>query len=798
MTTLAALAAAGLIAGLPAAPDAPASPPGAERAGDREGQPHRVPQQEDVRIEGDVTYQPGTGRLLVENGAVLRRGAVTIRARSATYDPASGEVRATGGVLLTDPTRVIKADAIRAVLEGEWEAEGVVAFVKDQPVDLGSAETIEAARRDGRNRLSFSGAHLRGESGGPFRLDGARLTLCDCPGDCAPSWEVTARKADVIPGKRAILSWPVLRITPRFLFVKRPVPVLALPWLYVPLGDRQTGLLLPELRRTDTAGFALALPLFVTLGRSADATLTADHAFGRDRADVAQGKPAIRGPGARLELRWAPAVGAEGFLELVWLHDLDREPGGEGGDRFAFTGRHVQRLSERTSLVAGLRLAGDPVWVREVDADYQLTYRRSEVLLSHRRESLVLEAGASYLQPLRPDGNVSGWGRLGADERVASRWPGAFVSLLPVGVGPLQVSARTSAARYAPVADVYDRVGRPAAVRGDVHADLSLPLLLGGAVTFAPYLRGTATGHGLEGASGSRASGWGVAGAALATEVSRRFGGVRHVVAPRLEWRSGTTLEGDPLPWIAYDVHDRTEAGSLSAGPAGAWDQLRAAVATRLTRGAVDLFRLEIGQDLDLRRGRFGESFSSASAALGPLGVEASARFLAFDGRGDPSEPVPRISSTFLDRFTELGANARLAHGRASIHAGFFAVGPGGSGRLTAGIDPLFDLRAAPFDASAAATAGAQVVLGPATLGYDVSFHGRAAFVPSCPGVPGERRVDAWQAQRHVANLAWDSPCRCFRVAVALSLNDCADSIRDLGFKASIDLSRLGAAKPSP
>lgn len=782
MTTLAALAAAGLLASAPL----PSSP--RVDAGTRG----------DLEIQGDVTYQPGTGRILIENGAVLRRGAVTIRSRSATYDPASGEVRATGGVLLTDPTRAIKADAIRAVLDGGWEAEGVVAFVKDQPLDLGAAETIEAARREGANRLSFSGARLRGDSAGRLQLDGARLTLCDCPEGCAPSWEVTARKADVVPGQRAILSWPVLRVTPRFLFVKRPVPVLALPWLYVPLGDRQTGLLLPEIRSVEATGLALAQPLFITLGRSADATLTADYAFGRDRNEVAEGRPAIRGPGARLELRWAPVVGADGWLELAWLHDLDSEPRGEGGDRFALAGGHVQRLSARTSLVAGLRLAGDPVWVRDASAGYPLRYlghRRSEVLLSHRREPLVLEAGASYLQPLRPDGNVSGapWGRLGADEGVASRWPAVVASLLPVGAGPLRLSARASAARYAPVAGAYDLADRPAALRGDVHVDLSLPLLLGGAVTFAPYLRGTAVGYAFEASEDPRASGWAVAGAALATEVSRRFGGVRHSVAPRLEWRSGSAIEGDPLPWIAYDVHDRTEAGSLSAGPPGAWDQLRAALATRLTRGAVDLLRLEIGQDLDLRRGRAGESFTSAAATLGPLGVEASARFLAFDER-----PAPRIPSAFLDHFTELGADAKLVHRRASVHAGFFAVGPGGSGRLVAGIDPLFDLRAAPFDASASAIAGAQVALGPATLGYDVSFHGRAAYVPSCSGVPGERRVGAWQPQRHAASMVWDSPCRCFRVAMALSLNDCADSIRDLGFKATIDLSRLAAARLSP
>ena len=59
----------------------------------------------------------------------------------------SAGAAAAGGALLTDPTRVVSADAIRAVLGGEWEAEGVVAFVKDAPVDLSGAKA--GARQPG-------------------------------------------------------------------------------------------------------------------------------------------------------------------------------------------------------------------------------------------------------------------------------------------------------------------------------------------------------------------------------------------------------------------------------------------------------------------------------------------------------------------------------------------------------------------------------------------------------------------------------------------------------------------------
>lgn len=788
-TRLAALAAAGLVARLAAAapPPAAAAPPSAP----------------EVHLEGDVTYEPGTGRVLIENGAVLRRGAVTIRARSATYDPATGEVRAAGGVLLTDPLRAIRADSIRAVLGGDWEAEGIVAFVKDAPVDLGSVETIEAARRVGRNRLTFSGSRLEGDPEVRFQLDDAHLTLCDCPGACAPSWEVTAGKADVIPGKRAILSWPVLRITPRLPFsntpipvlalgrANQPVPLLALPWFFLPLGDRQTGFLLPGFRQNTLEGFVLSEPLYVTLGRSADFTLTPEYAFGGT---------AIKGPGANLEVRWAPAVHAEGKLVLSWLHDLEHEgppeqPPGVAGDRFALEGGHAQRLGERTSLAALLQLAGDPVWVRDhhTDLSQWTPYRRSTALLASRWDSLALDADAGFLQPLRPNGidPAQPWRSLGADDRVSNRWPAVAALALPTGVGPLELAGRLGAVRYAPVTGAFDALGRPATTRADARLDVSAPLLLGGALSVAPYLRGSAAGYSFEADRAALATASLVGGVAVSTEVSRRFGELRHAILPSVELRAGTSPFGDSLPWLAWDAFDRTGTGLLSSAPPGAWEQLRASVATRLSRGAADLVRLEVGQDYDLRRGRFAESFASAAGGAGGVAADASARFLAIDGRGEPvPQPVvPLAPSRFLDRFTDLRANVSASDRRGdSVHAGLFSVGQGGSGTLVAGLDPLFDLRAAPFDATAGVGVGARAVLGPATITYDVGLAARDTVKPCRNG--STRELATLAPDTHKATFVWSSPCRCFRVIASANVNACGE----YGYDVSIDIPQLASA----
>jgi LPS-assembly protein len=747
----------------------------------------------DVTVSADrVTYEGGTGRVHLEGHAVVRRGAVTLRARSASYDPESGEVVAQGDVLLTDPTRAISAYAVRAVLGGEVEAQGVVAFVKDQPVDLSGLRSAAEAGRAGRNRLSFSGDRLAGTAD-RIHLTNARLTLCDC-GAAPPSWEVDAREADVIPGKRAILHGAVVRITPAFM--DRQVPVLWLPWLYVPLGERQSGLLLPTIGSTHAGGFTVAQPLYLTLGRSADLTLTPEYFFGRNRADAKQDNEAISGPGANLELRWAPAEGAEGRVEAAWLDDGADEPRGAHGSRWAVAGDHLQRAGA-TDLQASLRLAGDGVWLRDTSADAlvrALPYHRSDVLATRRTDAVVAEIGGSYDQPLLPSGYEPGvrWGTLGAARQVGSRLGGATATVLPEALGPLRLSGRVGASRFGPVEGARDLVGRPSVGRADARLELSLPLLLGRAVTVAPYVRGAGVGYSFDVGEHPAAEGWGVAGAVVQTEVSRRFGDLRHLVAPRVEWRGGSDVVGHRLAFRAYDPFDRTSVGLLSAA-AGPFQQLRLSVASRLEGPERTLVSGEVGQDADLRAGRWSEAFAKLAGGAGPLSADAGVRFFPIDPRPGPL-PAARIPSK-LDELSEVQANLAVQDRRGdALRLGFLSVGPGGSGALLTGLDPLFDVRAAGLDPGASATAGVKAALGPVRVSYDVLFPGRPTFVAACNtganGETSERRVSAWQAQQHVASVAWESPCRCFRVVANASINDCGA----FSYRFSLDLSRAMAA----
>ena len=301
-----------------------------------------------------------------------------------------------------------------------------------------------------------------------------------------------------------------------------------------------------------------------------------------------------------------------------------------------------------------------------------------------------------------------------------------------------------------------------------------------------------------------------MAGAILSTEVSRAYGATVHRITPRLELRAGTEAVGSgegALPLRAYDAWDRIqdgllrfpvgtagtggrEAGSLNAAPGGAFGQLRLALENRLDAGKAGTLRVEVGQDLDVREGRMGETFFSGTATRGRLSADVAGRFFSFDGRPGAA-PAPRYQS-WLDQFTELRASLSAADRRGDqLHASLLAVGPGASGTLMAGVDNLFDLRPAAVDAAAQGSAGVRVALGGATLGYDALFTVRPVDAGRCSGA-GTRRLDAGQIQQHTGSVTWDSPCRCFLARLLVRITDCGEA----SYSAAIDLARLGERAP--
>ncbi|HET8734618.1 MAG TPA: hypothetical protein VFM45_12710, partial [Anaeromyxobacteraceae bacterium] len=488
--------------------------------------------------------------------------------------------------------------------------KGVTAFTKDEPLDLSRHATIADAERDGRNRLTVRAARASGASGsgdgaGRFTVEDARLTLCDCCGG-APSWEIRAEKAEIEPGKTATLTWPIVYVTPRFLFVDEPVPVLPLPWAQVPLSGRQTGFLFPIVDVGSRTGWWLAQPFFLTLGPSYDLTFTAGYAFGPSSSTVndriAQGQdPGVQGVGGVLEFRWAPLDGVKGEAKLLLQHDtLPYAWKPESGVRTGISLRSESRLAPGSFVNAEAFLVGDAVWSQDFVGDLlqrDAPYYRSALAGGFALPHLLLEADLVYAQQIGTLGQASPpgqpavplvpFGFLGGSVPSFHRLPALSATLLPVPVaGPVTVSAQAGLSRFAPISGITDQsvnglgpgergwLGPPpppgdtwapgqrlSASRAWARAEVRAPVAVAGLFTVEPWVAGNGAAY-LFGADAqpSLASGWISGGAILSTSISRTFGSgpdaLRHVIEPRVEWRASTGIGGTALPAYAYDERD--------------------------------------------------------------------------------------------------------------------------------------------------------------------------------------------------------------------------------------------------
>jgi hypothetical protein len=254
-------------------------------------------------------------------------------------------------------------------------------------------------------------------------------------------------------------------------------------------------------------------------------------------------------------------------------------------------------------------------------------------------------------------------------------------------------------------------------------------------------------------------------------------------------------VAGRALPAFGYDELDRAPAVPAgvapavfdsprvaAAAPAGIFHQGRLSLATRLEQGGQEVLRAALAQELDLRRGRLAEmGLSAAGGAQGPVAAEAELRL--WPDRRWSGAPVP-VRTSWLDRFSEATFRLKARDPRGdTFTAGLTALGAGGSGRLTGGIDTLFGTTPSSLRPLALADLGVRLRFGPATVGYQVTLPARAQ-APLCDANNTTRTVSGWQPQQHLATLEWESPCRCFRLKATLRFDDCGG----FGFDPSFDL----------
>jgi lipopolysaccharide export system protein LptA len=258
--------------------------------------------QHDLQIEADQMTAVDDGNRLHLSGNV-RVSGTAMDIRSDEADLFIKEERSVffGNVRAIDGKRVLLSER----LELDQKAarvliERAVILMKKEPLSgtTNQCATAAACESNGRNDLYLRGEKMERREE-RYQIDKVRFTTCDCSGE-KPTWEIRASSADVLPNERVWMKWPI--------FYAKGLPVFVLPVAYLPLSQRRTGLLFPQVNYSGRDGVVLSDSLFVTLGSSADTTLSLD--WFQDR-----------GPRERLEFRIRPSATSSLETRLGFIQD---------------------------------------------------------------------------------------------------------------------------------------------------------------------------------------------------------------------------------------------------------------------------------------------------------------------------------------------------------------------------------------------------------------------------------------------------------------------------------------------
>jgi LPS-assembly protein len=409
------------------------------------------------------------------------------------------------------------------------------------------------------------------------------------------------------------------------------IPVFLLPVAYLPLSERRTGFLFPQVNYSGRDGFVLSESLFITLGQSADTTLSLDW-FEE------------RGFRQRLEFRAAPSRRSRVEARFSYLKDeKDEFEHRASGELDAWV-----RGASGGSLRAALRVYSDS----DINRDFmsEMAGRAADdapsaVVLEQRWPHAALWLDAVYHQDLRR-GNID---LLSSEAHDTIQRLGALsFSVAPVRLFdfPLELSLEAEIANLSSLSAAWRdwgvdgtpgnaSEGEDDTLVGDgeirrafrflLHPELRLPLFFGRVLRLDSRLSHRQVvylPHGPQ-APDPSSRGTTFAGVGLSTELSRAWGDdIGHTLAPWVETAgafSGLASDG-PLAYL--DVRDRlmSDAFQLLFG-------LDSGFYRRRSAGFSRFLHLRLMQAVDLRGSRLGQAAGALSLKVFPFDARLTAGY---------------------------------------------------------------------------------------------------------------------------------------------------------------------------
>lgn len=678
-----------------------------------------LPNGQKVEVAADeLTYEPATERVITRGHVLLKADNVTLRADEIIYDQAEQKAWARGNVMFVSGMLAAVAEEVSVDLESfEAHVKGGL-FLRKRNVteeQLLAARTPQELKKTGETVLTITGNRIKRIGENEFLVDGLSFTPCDCD-PTEPSWRVEASSAQVELGERAILTWPVV-------YVYR-VPVFALPWLYLPLSERRTGLLIPRPNFSALNGFSFEQPVFFTLGESYDLTLTPGWYLGHSDPNNPFG---IKGGRLHNEFRYVPSERMRGRVTLGLLYDLKprRSPiapfeklAERRGLRGEASVQHVHDIGNGWFNRIDAGFISDGYYFNDVTADVlarQSEYLRSTAVLQHRDAMSWFGIEAVVRQPTYVGAadkqfgfdvfreNVAADGTPIAGPHTLARLPAITWAMPSRSIaGPVWGGFKAEYTRLAPVLYAHGDEGldglygtaenrdptqgnrrfdpaigdqpgeREARDRIDLNPSLSVPF--GGRFArLTPYLSWRQTLYYGEVTGRFSQRGYPLGGARVDTRLLREFGtpqdGVRHAITPSVEMRYVPFVLGG-VPGQIYDEIDAAVPGD------GLWQlvaEVRQELGIRSGGAYRELGRLDLGQGIDLRTRTLADTYARLSVREGIFNGSAVARY-----------DIPRR------RISQLSANVGVDTGRGtSIFLAYDNLLDVGSDPLRKGIDAL-------------------------------------------------------------------------------------------------------------
>lgn len=567
-------------------------------------------------VEAEGLTEEGADKIIATGDVRITAGDLTLYAPELTWTRDKARALLTGGVVGVDGAMFMHADSVDADLQTDDYAleRGEVLFKKKvAPAELARLTETDpdAALKCGVNSLTLRAKEV-GRQEENLEARKVWMTTCECAAGCRPMFSITASSADIVPDERATLKWPVF-----WLFDLVPL-FPPLPQLTLPLVDRKTGLLFPQFAFSGPGGVGIDIPYFITLGESADVTVTGQW-FRGDRDDETGEflDRSVRGFGAITEFRWRPAEEAAGSLLLSWIHDVvpDKTTGQIRGHRGTVALAHSQALlAGRLGLES--RFASDTSAARDrsLALDAERAYLRTRATWTKTGRHLGTGVSTSAIQDLRPQ-------RISFFETPAVLAPVAHASVQGHGaVGPAFADATLSfiAQRTAPGLELELAPGREALNVISARVGQAMPLVNGvaGLVALEAGQRVDLQAR-LNGDTQWR--GGGFAGLWARTRFGRTFGnGMVHDVLPSIRLR-GFAVAGAPYASNLFVPREQAPQAAVDVAlPSTASVQLVTRLASTLTSAGGKRVAASIEHHLTLAPMDLGQVVGDLSIPLGP------------------------------------------------------------------------------------------------------------------------------------------------------------------------------------